>query len=325
MTTIHLPAPIHQSGIDRLTQLGTLTLGYGPHAIPWIEALENAEALVLRGAVGVTPADLAIAPKLQLIVRHGVGVENIDIDAASEHNVAVMNTPAANFQSVAEQALGAMIALSRRMLEADSWTKNGQFQKRDELLATELSGKTLGIIGYGRIGRKLGEMCRLALAMKVLCYDPFLPASAVDPSEATRTESLHALMQQSDVVSIHTPLTPETRHLVGADELAAMRPTAYLLNLSRGGTVDESALYDALKNSVIKGAALDVFETEPPPIDHPLFTLPNVIVTPHLGAQTEEAFQRMAEHAAEATAAWFERRKPQVEIGFLNRNEINEV
>ena len=130
------------------------------------------------------------------------------------------------------------------------------------------------------------------------------------------------LLAQSDYVTLNCPLTPETRHLLGKAELAAMKPTAYLLNLSRGGTVDESALYAALKSGAIKGAALDVFETEPPPPSYPIFTLPNVIVTPHLGAQTEEAFQRMADHAAEAVAAWFDQRAPEVEIGFLNRAAV---
>ena len=251
-----------------------------------VRAVADYDALVVRSASTVTSEVIAAAPKLRVVGRAGIGVDNIDVEAATKRGIAVMNTPGGNNVTTAEHAISMLLSLARSIPQATASMKAGKWEK-SKFTGSEISNKTLGIVGVGNIGRLVAERAQ-GLKMKVIAYDPFITE---EKARAMGIElvSLDALLQRADFVSIHTPLLPETRNLIDAAALAKMKPTARLVNCARGGIVDEAALAEALKAKKLAGAALDVFEHEPVPTDHPLLQLDNVICTPHLGAATAEA------------------------------------
>ena len=261
------------------------------------EALDGIDALLVRSATRVPREALLRSSRLRIIGRAGVGVDTIDLDAATERGIAVVNAPGGNTIAVAELTFALLLALVRKIPAADQSMRAGAWD-RTTLGGTELNGKTLGLVGAGRVG---GEVARRAHAfgMTVLAHDPHLA-----PERAAELEiqlvPLDDLLRTSDVVSLHTPLTEQTRGLVGARELGLMSPDAVLLNAARGGVVDETALLDALKSGQLAGAALDVYAQEPLATDHPFRSLENVVLTPHLGASTEEAQRNVALEVADA-------------------------
>jgi D-3-phosphoglycerate dehydrogenase len=258
-------------------------------------ALASARGLLVRSATRVDAALLARAPALEVVGRAGVGVDNIDLAEATRRGVAVLNAPAGNTVSAAELTMALILAVVRRVPAADQAVRQGGWA-RARFKGSELRGRTLGLLGGGRIG---GEVARRARAfhMRVLIHDPFLPDERVRDLDAEPVD-VDTLFTTSDVVSLHVPLTGATRGLVDARRLATMRRGAYLVNVSRGGIVDESALAGALAGGHLAGAALDVFEQEPLPADSPLRTTPNLVLTPHLGASTDEAQERVADEVA---------------------------
>lgn len=261
-----------------------------------LSALGTVEALIVRSRVRVTAADLErAAPRLKVIGRAGVGVDNIDLDAARRTGVIVVNAPEAASVAVAEHALALMLALARRLPEAAASLRRGEWRK-GELQGSELAGKTLGLVGFGRIGQALAGRAS-ALGMRVMAYDPLLAEGVIRGGGATPAD-LVALLTEADYVSLHVPLTEETRGLFGRQALQAMKPGARLISTSRGGVVEEQALLAALESGHLGGAALDVFEREPPGLS-PLVTHPAVIATPHIAAQTAEAQGRAACDIAE--------------------------
>ncbi|MFO0965919.1 MAG: phosphoglycerate dehydrogenase [Gemmataceae bacterium] len=231
------------------------------------------------------------------MVRAGVGVDNIDVAAATRRGIIVMNTPGGNTVSTAEQTVTLLMALARHTPFADASLHAGKWE-RNKFVGTQLAGKTLGVIGLGRIGREVARRAA-GLDMKVLGFDPFLSPDRAAQLGIEATADLKSLLPRVDFLTVHTPLTPETTGLIGARELAAMKKGARVINCARGGIIDEAALADALKSGHIAGAALDVFVQEPPPADHPLLKMPNVVVTPHLGASTVEAQESVALEAAQ--------------------------
>jgi len=255
--------------------------------------LVDATALVVRNQTQVTAELLAAAPQLKIVARAGVGVDNIDVAAASASGVVVSYTPAANAVSVAELAIGLMLAFARNIPAADADTRAGGWN-RQRYMGTELAGKTLGVVGFGRIGQMTAERAR-AFEMKIVAADAWLkPDSPALPRLGATLLSLNELLAAADVVTLHVPLTPETNGLIGAPQLAGMRPSAVLINTARGEVVDEPALLAALESRQIAGAALDVRRVEPPG-PSPFDQMPNVIVLPHLGAFTFEAQERVVE------------------------------
>ena len=244
------------------------------------------DALLVRSETKVTKAVLGVADNLKVVGRAGVGVDNIDVNAAKERGVAVVNAPLAASNAVAELTIGHMLSLARMLPRADATTRAGQWEKKS-LKGVELSGRTLGLLGVGRIGGRVAELAR-AFGMKVVVYDPYVSAEKAREMGATKLDAPDAVVSQSDFVSVHTPLTPETKHMVGKDLLAKFKRGSFLLNVARGGIVDEQALYHAVKEGHLAGAALDVFEEEPLKAT-PLAELPNVHFTPHVGASTAEA------------------------------------
>ena len=263
-------------------------------------AIEEADAVLVRSATKITRESLARAGRLKVIGRAGVGVDTIDVEAATERGIAVLTAPSGNTISAAELTLALLLALVRRIPWADRSMKDGAWDRKS-FSGTELYGKTLGLVGAGRIGGEVAKRTR-AFGMHVVCFDPYLTS---DRAKALDVElvALDDLLRRADVVSLHVPLTESTAGLIGEREIALMRPGSFVVNASRGGVVDESALVQALADGRLGGAALDVYEQEPLPKDHPLRALPNVVLTPHLGASTAEAQQNVAIEIAEAVRA----------------------
>jgi D-3-phosphoglycerate dehydrogenase len=261
--------------------------------------LGDYEGLIVRSATKVTRAAIAAGSKLEVIGRAGAGVDTIDVEAATERGIIVMNTPGGNTTAVVEHTMGLLLALARRLAVADATLKAGRWEK-NRLQGVELLGKTLGILGLGRIGSEVARRA-LAFRMQVLGYDPYLTHEAAQRLGVTSVE-LDELLARSDFITIHTPLTGDTRHLIGEAELARMKRGVRLINCARGGIIDEAALARALASGQVGGAGLDVFEQEPPPADHPLFRFEQVVLTPHLGAATDEAQSAVALAIADQVA-----------------------
>lgn len=266
-------------------------------------ALATADAVIVRLPARITGDVLASAPRLRVIATAGAGVDNIDIAAATEAGIPVVNSVGIGPNPVAEHAVGLMPALARRIamgntrLRSQGWACRDQLLGRD--LGTELSGRTVGIVGFGFIGRRVAAICTAAFGNRVLAYDPFLDDAVFAEAKVERRESLRELLPEADFVTVHAPLTAGTRHLIGLAELAMMKPTAYLVNCARGGLIDPAALADALREHRIAGAGIDVFDPEPPEAANPLFALENVIVTPHLAGLSHETNRRLSMSAAE--------------------------
>jgi D-3-phosphoglycerate dehydrogenase len=255
------------------------------------DALAQHDGAICRSGVKITADALAGNHRLRAIVRAGVGTDNIDKEAATRLGIVVMNTPAGNTLSTAEHAFALMLGLSRNVAAADA-SLRAQKWDRNKFMGAQLAGKTLGIVGLGRIGQAVAERAR-AFDMRVLGYDPFLSPDRAAELGIELVESVRGMLPDVDYLTVHTPLTDETRHLVGMKELEILKPGVRLINCARGGIYDEAALVEGLKRGLIGGVALDVFEKEPC-TDSPLFGMPGVLVTPHLGASTEEAQSQVA-------------------------------
>jgi len=271
------------------------------------EALKEADGIIIRSGTTLTAELLADQPRLKAIVRAGVGVDNIDLAAATREGIVVMNTPAGNTTSTAEHTIAMLLALSRNIAPAAASMKAGKWDRKS-FTGIQLAGKALAVVGLGRIGMAVARRA-IGLEMKVVGYDPFLSAEKAAEHGIEVVRGVDDLIDRCDFLTVHTPLTDETKGLINAERLAKMRPGARIINCARGGIVDEAALADAIAGGRIAGAALDVFVQEPPG-DNPLVKLPQVLATPHLGASTEEAQELVAVEAAEILA------------GFLLRNEV---
>jgi len=301
-----IPQEVAQEGVAWLREKG-YEVQVGPAqatgsgaaaAAPAIAAedVARADAILLRTAL--LPAELLEAgERLKVVSRHGVGVDNIDVRRAEELGIWVAYTPESNADTVAEHTLGLMIAAARNLSLSERELRRGNFAIRNRRVGVDLKGKVLGILGVGRVGRRLARKAALGLEMKVIGYDPVLPADRF-PEWVERVAEREDLLRRADFVSIHMPSTEETRGSVGAPELEKMKPTSYLINTARGDIVVEEDLCRALENGAIAGAALDVFAEEPPSPDNPLFALDNVKLTPHHAALTRECMIRMALDAA---------------------------
>ena len=258
-----------------------------------IGRVKEIDGIVIRANGRASRKVMESAPKLKVIGRHGVGVENIDLEAATEKGIWVVNTPDANDASVAEHFFGLALMLSKMLRKGEMALKEGRWKARYQYIGNELHGKTLGILGFGRIGKTVGRMGHKGFEMKVLYYDT-IRSEEVEEEIKARKVGLDELLSKSDFVSINLPMLPETRGLVGEKEFGLLKPTAYVINLARGPIWDEKALYTILKEGRIAGAASDVFEVEPATKDHPLLELENFIGTPHMAAHTDEALRRMS-------------------------------
>jgi D-3-phosphoglycerate dehydrogenase len=307
MTKLLLSQAIHPDAAALLGGFDIMVLGdSSPLALQ--QALAEAEGIILRTNVTMNRDSIAAAPKLKIISRTGAGVDNVDVDAATERNILVCNTPAANNLSVVEHTIALMLSLAKDLPAMDRAVRNGNWKARNLGRSTELAGKTLGIIGMGRIGSQVARKCRDGFDMKILAHDPY--ASSALKNEFTFSGSLEQLFIEADFISLHCPNIPETKGMVNEALLKLMKKSAYIVNCARGGVIDEDALVETLKTTSIAGAALDVF-TEEPPAESELLKLGNVILSPHSAALTAEAAVRVAAEAAQAAVDFFAGKKPE--------------
>jgi D-3-phosphoglycerate dehydrogenase len=292
--------PIAKEGIELLQEFGAqvdVRTGLPPEELEAIA--DSYEALIVRSETKITRQIIAAAGKLQVVGRAGIGVDNIDVEAATEKGVVVVNAPTGNIISAAEHAIAMMMALARHIPDANASLKDGRWDRK-RFMGLEVRGKTLGVLGLGQVGSEVTRRAR-GLEMKVIAYDPFV---AEDRARTLGAELVpfEQLLRDADFLTIHTSLNESTRHLIGEAELKEMKPTARLINTARGSIVDGMALDAALREGRLAGAALDVFETEPL-TSHPLFDNERVVVTPHLGASTAEAQERVSQDVAEQIIA----------------------
>ncbi|HEV2801371.1 MAG TPA: phosphoglycerate dehydrogenase [Pyrinomonadaceae bacterium] len=295
---------VSESGLEPLRAAGFAVekrTGLKPDELR--EVVREYDGLVVRSETKVTAALMDDAVRLRAIGRAGVGVDNIDVAAATARGIIVMNAPDGNTMTTAEHTLALLLALARRVPQAHASLQAGKWERK-KFVGVELRGKTLGVVGLGRIGRVVASRAR-GFEMKVVAFDPF-----VAPEQARDMElelaPLEEVCARADFLTVHTPLTTETRGIIGAREFALMKPDVRIINCARGGLIDERALQDALKEGRVAGAALDVFEEEPPPTDHPLLKFEGVISTPHLGASTKEAQEGVAVTVAEQMRDYFQ-------------------
>jgi D-3-phosphoglycerate dehydrogenase len=296
--------PLSQDGLNLLQSAGDLDVEVrtGLKADALREALLEFDGAICRSGVKITRDVLEGNRRLKAIARAGVGTDNIDVETATRLGIVVMNTPGGNTISTAEHAITLMLALSRNVFPAYQSLLEGRWDRK-QYMGTQLAGKTLGIVGLGRIGQAVASRAR-ALEMKVLGCDPFLAAPRAKELGIEICSSVREMLPHVDYLTVHTPLTDETRNLIGPDQIKMLRPGARLINCARGGIFDEQALVEGLKSGHLGGVALDVYQSEPC-TDSPLFGMPNVLCTPHLGASTEEAQANVAVEAAELLIDFF--------------------
>ena len=302
--------PISEQGMRVFDDRFEVRVAPDPSVATIIKEIPGVAGVVVRFAPFPREV-IEAADSLKVIARHGVGIEKIDVQAATEKGIVVVNTPDANTTSVAEQTLTAIGALAKRTVYYDRATREGRWGIQEGYKTVDLDGKTLGLVGIGRIGSLVARRTAAAFNMKVIAFDPYIKPAAAEELGITLCTGIDDVFRQADVVSLHTPLTPETSKFVNEAKLRLMKPTAFLVNFSRGGVVDEKALCEALKSGVIAGAALDVLDPEPPLKDNPLFALDNVLLSPHSAALTQECVIRMAIGAAEGVVDVLSGRRPQ--------------
>ena len=291
---------IHKKGLDHLEEHGA-EIAYAPgfEADRICSSVGDVDGIIARAQGRIDANVMGHAPRLKVVGRHGIGVDNIDVAAATERGIFVVNTPDAPGESVAEFVAMAMVALSKGMVQADRAVRNDDWDFRNRHVGPELIGKALGIVGMGRIGRRIAEICSLGFGMNVVYCDVY-PLPADEESRLkVRSVDLKQLLSTSDFVSLNVPLLESTRHLIDADTINLMQPHAYLVNCSRGPVVDEKALLEALKGGRIAGAAIDVFENEPVSPDNPLLKLDKVLLSPHCSGHSVESAEKMSMVAAD--------------------------
>jgi D-3-phosphoglycerate dehydrogenase / 2-oxoglutarate reductase len=294
---------ISQRGIDELSREGALdiTIKPGLSETDLIEIIPEFSAIVVRSHTKVTADVLNAGGKLRVVGRAGVGVDNVDVEAATQRGVLVLNAPGGNTVSTAEHAFSLLLSVARKIPQADATLRAGKWDRKN-LEGVELYNKTLGVIGMGRIGSELSRRA-IAFGMRVIAYDPYLSATRARSLQVELVDELDDLLATSDFISLHTPLTPETRHILDAGRLQRTKRGVRIINCARGGLIDETALANALRDRHVAAAALDVFEIEPLPNDSPLRSTPNLILTPHLGASTAEAQESVGIEIAQSIRA----------------------
>ncbi|MHA5218642.1 hydroxyacid dehydrogenase [Dysosmobacter sp. Phy] len=294
MEKVFVSEPIHQDAVQLLRTRFQVIQGSSTDHLAQ-EAAGCAGMLVRVARVDAEVMDAL--PQLRVIAKHGIGVDNIDVDAATARGIQVVNAPTANIHAVAEHTAALILALLKDVVVLDRATRSGEFSIRSKCLVRELRGKTVGLVGYGRIARLVHQKLS-GFDVHFIAYDPYMSQEQAE-TFGIQLLPLETLLRQADVVSLHTPLSADTYHLINAETLACMKPEAVLINASRGGVVDSEALYQALRFRKIAGAALDVFEPEPPQTDSPLWSLDNLIVTPHTAALSDAAMRAMGMDSAQ--------------------------
>lgn len=307
--------PIQECGLEVLRAAGEVRMASDTDEDTVISEIGDIDGVVIRSRGGMTRRILENAPKLKVVGRHGVGVDNIDLEAATDHGVQVVNTPTATVEGVAEHTVGMMIALSKKLNVAEAALRQGHFEVRYGIKGQEMRGRTLGVIGFGRIGRRVAEICHLGFDMPIL-YSDLVASPELEASLGAQRVSMDELLAQAEYVTVHVPLLPGTTKLIGAAQFEAMQSTALFFNAARGAVVDEAALIRALQEGQIAGAGIDVYEQEPTPANNPLLQLENIVVTPHIASSTKEAMDMMSMVAQDLVDV-LEGRPPQFPVNQL--------
>jgi D-3-phosphoglycerate dehydrogenase / 2-oxoglutarate reductase len=319
---------LESPGLDLLREAGIeLDERHGLTGSALQEALQASDGVIVRSATKITGELLENPGKLRAVVRAGVGVDNIDVAAATRRGIVVMNTPGGNTVSTAEHTITLLLALARHVPAADAHVRSRPKKwEREKFIGTQLAGKTLGVVGLGRIGREVARRAT-GLDLKVVGHDPFLAPDRAAQLGIESLADIDQLLPRCDFITVHTPLTDETRDLIDARRIGLMRRGVRLINCARGGLINEAALIDGLRSGQVAGAALDVYLQEPPPADHPLLALPNVVLTPHLGASTVEAQASVAREAAQLLIDFLQRGIVgfAVNMAAVDRTELEEL
>jgi D-3-phosphoglycerate dehydrogenase len=308
LTHIWLEAPFLSDALSALPAAVTVLQPPAPSAPPPATA-GPAQAILAAAIVRYDGPLLDALPNLRLIVRTGIGVDNVNLAAATERGIMVCNTPDGPTESTAEHTVAMLLALAKRLKPGNAQMERGEFGPRSALIGTEVQGKTLGLVGLGRIGRRVAQICRLGLGMQVIAFDPYLTSEQAAEYGVTLAD-LDKVLGQADFVSLHAPATPETYHLMDSARIACMKDGAYLLNLARGPLVDADAVYQAVSQGKLAGAGIDVFEPEPLPADSPLRHHPDILVTPHSASVTVEGRARIERMAVERILAFARGERP---------------
>ncbi len=272
--------------------------------------LPGAEAAVIAGSK-VDGAFLDHAgEQLKMVIRHGIGFNNVDVPAASARGILAANTPDGPTESTAEHAVALMLSLTKQVVKADRVLRQNQSWTREDLTGLEVRDNMLGVVGYGRIGKRVTEICALGLKMKVMVYDPYISGDISLPEGVRMADELDEVLARANVVTVHIPLSESTRHFIGERELRLMKPDAYFVNASRGPVVDEAALIRVLKEGHLAGAGLDVFDVEPPEADNPLLQMENVVATPHTAGATPQCSKRVSQSVVDQIFQLFSGEQP---------------
>jgi D-3-phosphoglycerate dehydrogenase len=296
-----VPDDLEKSGLDLLRAAPEIVL-HAPGKMTRAETMTmipNAHALIVRSDTKVDAELLALGKNLRVVVRAGVGVDNIDLNECTARGIIVMNTPDGNTTSTAELTFALMLALARHIAQADASMRAGRWDRK-KYMGTQLAGKTLGIIGFGRVGRALAQRAH-AFGMKEIAYDPFVPEDVARHLGLSLVPRLEDLLGEADIISLHAVVNDQTRGIINAATIARMKDGVRIINAARGQLINSADLAAALKSGKVAGAALDVYDVEPPTANNPLLGLPNVIYTPHLGASTYESQEAVGEQAAHQT------------------------
>ena len=312
-----IPQDITDAGKEYLVENGyDLVIGNGKiDAESLKKIISDADALLVRSAC-CDKEIIDAAKKLKVIGNHGVGVDNIDVDYCTKKGIWVTNAPLSNTISVAEHTMGLLFALAHNFVFMDSETRKGNWEIRNSLKGDDLAGKTLGLVGLGRIGSLVAKKAALGADMKVIGYDPFISADAF-PEDVMPVKTVEEVFEQADYVSVHVPSLPETRGMININLFSRMKKSAAFINCSRGDVVNEEDLFKALSEGMIRTAGIDVFANEPAAKENPLFALDNIIVTPHSAALTQESMDRMGLHAAMGIHDVLSGNKPQWAVNIL--------
>jgi D-3-phosphoglycerate dehydrogenase / 2-oxoglutarate reductase len=317
--------PLEQKGLQILKDAGFEVKETGKLTPEQLcEVIEKYDAVIVRSGTKITREVIEKSSRLKIIGRAGVGLDNIDVETATHAGIIVMNAPEGNTLSVAEHTMAMLMALARSIPAANQSLKSGRWEKK-KYMGAEIYNKTLGVIGLGRIGRRVSEIAG-SLGMKVLGYDPYIDKNEMENS-GIKFINLPGLLKQSDIITLHIPFNDSTNHLIGEEAFAEMKDGVMIINCSRGGIVDENALYKYITSGKVKGAALDVFEKEPPSADNPLLNMEQVVVTPHLGASTKEAQVNVAQQLASQIVDSFTRKvvKNAVNMPSLDKNSMEKL
>jgi D-3-phosphoglycerate dehydrogenase len=294
-----LSEPIENSGISLLENKAKILISPDPSEASVGSLMQKADALIVRTATRITREMIERAQRLKVISRTGGGLNNVDVEAATQFNVVVCGVKGPQDRYVAEHAVFMMGALAKHFPYLDRQTRKGNWKSRFQYLPLGLAGKRVGLIGLGRIGKIVAALCTKGFGMEAWAYDPFVSAESLKGTDIVLRPHMSEVISTADFLSLHVPLTEETKGMIGKEQFSLMNPHAFLINTSRGEIVRESALIEALQAGMIAGAGLDVFEQEPPDVKNPLFQFQNVILTPHAAALTKDAVVKLAEGAAE--------------------------